>query len=221
MWGWPNPWLEMSADLRRGPTPWPVIGASEQASISAGQASLRPAVSSLGLRVSTSTRVASESKKKRVLKASVWLICSSSRRPGCHRDPPLQRTASDGLHSSRTMRTAEDIREPVKPAIATTATPISKVRRQEGALIVATTNITARLIATGRTDTSSPGARRGSHGQQQHRHQPQPQQADLGEPIQHLFGAIRDAPGQHVGQNGTVSWKHGEHTLLRVLAQAR
>jgi hypothetical protein len=38
---------------------------------SASQASLRPAVFNLGLSVSTSVRVASESKKKRVLKASV------------------------------------------------------------------------------------------------------------------------------------------------------
>jgi hypothetical protein len=39
-------------------------GASEQALISAGQASPRRAVFSLGLSVSTSVRLASESKKK-------------------------------------------------------------------------------------------------------------------------------------------------------------
>jgi hypothetical protein len=40
--GWPKPPLEMSSLIcAEEPAPWPVIGASEQASISAGQASLR------------------------------------------------------------------------------------------------------------------------------------------------------------------------------------
>jgi hypothetical protein len=42
--------------------------------------------------------------------------------------------------------------------MSTTVTPISIVRRQDAALTVATTNMMARLIATGRTDSSSPGS---------------------------------------------------------------
>jgi hypothetical protein len=43
------------------------------------------------------------------------------------------------------MRAAEDIRQPVGPAMSTTLTPIAIARRQEGAMMVATTN--AELVA--------------------------------------------------------------------------
>jgi hypothetical protein len=90
--------------------------------------------------------------------------------------------------------------------MSTTVTPISIVRRQDAALTVATTNMMARPHRH-RTDRQlQPGEpAEDAHGQQQHRHQSQAQQADRGERVQHLLGPIRGAPGQHIARNGAVS----------------
>jgi hypothetical protein len=69
---------QLLADLRQGAHAVPGDRGVRTDLSSASQASLRPAVFNLGLSVSTSVRVASESKKKRVLKASVSLSCSNT-----------------------------------------------------------------------------------------------------------------------------------------------